>query len=144
MRAFALIGLLAMAAATLPGAALACRLRPLPPPVERVRAAALQRYAGAAVLVEAEAVAAADEDGLTTMRVLRTYKGEVRPGAIISVMAPATITCGCDGCSQGPPDRGERGLMLLDRTDRLPDFSGFLSGADVALYRQLGLLPPAR
>jgi hypothetical protein len=139
MRTFAIALAGAAALAALPTPARACTMTArIPPPTQaQIDAATRQLYARAEAVVEVEAVAGSSFDRTGRMRVLRSYKGELSPGALIEIGPLPDSLCGV-----GDFATGSHGLIMLPRLFGRLIFQGYLTEGEIALLRRSGLLPP--
>ncbi len=102
---------------------------------------ALARLEAADALVEVVALTPVSEFRAGSVRVLRSYKGDIAPGTELSFRATPETDCG--GGTRF--DAGSRGLILID--DRSADplyFHGYLSIHDFALFHRAGRLASIR
>ena len=128
---------LAMASVAIPGGASACSPIPnyrSPTPAE-IEQSVRDSVRNARAVVEVVAETASVYPRRGSMRVLRSYKGNYRPGerlAVASLLGPA--------CGHGDFPRGARGIMLIHgRSGHV--WQGFLAPEHVAMLRREGLLP---
>jgi hypothetical protein len=123
----------------LPGAAQACTIPPpthWPTPAE-VDDAWQARYRSSASAVEVAAVGAPVPGRVGEVRVLRVYKGGLRPGAVLQLGTTAPgFTCGGGGFFGA----GSRGILLLPARGPFR-FEGYLPPDAVSTLRRAGLLP---
>lgn len=119
-----LLGLLAVVPA---GAALACEPLPAPPdprPLQQLLdESARFTFGRAAAMVEVVAVKSSGYERPGTVRVVRSLKGPIRPGRRLRLRSVDGAACGA-----GHFERGERGLILIDRLEGPLLFQGWLPG----------------
>lgn len=129
----------AAALAALPAPARACTMTArIPPPTQaQIDEATRQLYARAEAVAEVVAVAGSSFDRAGRMRVLRVYKGDLAPGALIDIGPLPDSLCGV-----GDFATGSRGLVMLPRLFGRLIFQGYLPAGDIATLRRSGLLPP--
>ena len=138
------IFLAATAAALLAASpALACSIvvPATPPTAAQVEANTLARVAASAAVVEIEIVKADTAGGPGALRVLRSIKGDLRPGAVLPALPMGSAACGPDRLVPGP-----RGFVFL-RDTRLPLMVGPFAEPRVAavlLRRQQAAMEAAR
>lgn len=140
MKALAAALLVAATTTAFPGGALACTIaRPNPPPTEaQIDAWTLRRYAQAGAALEVEVVRGSNGAEPGEMRVIRVFKGDIAPGAPISVRAMSSAMCGAGDFAQG-----SRGYVLGPARGPVY-FEGYLLPSQVTLLRRHGLLGPGR
>ncbi len=131
----------ALAAAALlavqPAAASACSIAEDKRPVEVQRDAfARWSWSQARAMLEVEAVSSSRRGRPGVVRIRRVLKGPFRPGRLLGLRPVDPSLCGA-----GDFRRGERGLILLDRTSGPLDFQGWLPGDYLARLDRLGLRP---
>ncbi len=138
MRSLVVLAGFAAAFVTLPDAAQACSPLPnyRPPSQAELNRSTIERFRRAAAVVEVVADTASTFERPGRMRVLRIYKGNVRPGTRLTVRSVPGSMCG-----HGDFPAGARGIIMIHRLDAPPTFQGFISTAHVALLRREGLLP---
>jgi hypothetical protein len=143
MRPFAIALAGAAALAILPQPARACTMTArVPPPTQAdIEEGTRQVYARSEAVVDVVAVEGSRFDRTGRMRVVRVYKGNLAPGALIDIRPLPDSMCGVNDFATG-----SSGLVMISRLAPPPApfiFQGYIPADQVAMLRRSGLLPPA-
>lgn len=129
--------LVAALLAVQPAAVLACSIPEDKRPLEVQRDSfARWSWSRSKALLEVEAEASSRPGRPGIVRVLRVFKGPIRPGRLLALRSIDSSLCGA-----GDFRRGSRGLIFLDRLNGRPAFMGYLPDDYLQRLNRLGLRP---
>ena len=118
-----------------PAAAVICTNIHDPRPVEEQQDdLARSNYPRAEAMVEVVVVRSSTAARPGVMRVVRAFKGPVRPGRLLTLQSGGK-------CGAGDFKRGDRGLILIGRLNGRNMFRGWLPGDFLQRLDRLGLRP---
>jgi hypothetical protein len=142
MRPFAIALAGAAALAVLPQPVRACTMTArIPPPSQaQIDEWTRQLYARAEAVVDVVAVEGSHFDRAGRMRVVRVYKGNIAPGALIEIRPLPDSMCGVNDFATG-----SSGLIMISRLAPSPApfiFQGYVAEDEIAMLRRSGLLRP--
>lgn len=138
MKKLAILTGLLLSPLAVPGAALACSPIPnyRPPSMAEQERGVREGFRRASAVVEVIAEVSSTYSRPGRMRILRVFKGDLRPGARLAVSSIPGSMCG-----PGDFPAGARGIMMIHGPGAVT-FPGFVSPAHVAMLRRERLLPP--
>ena len=138
MRPFAIALAGAAALTILPQPAHSCTMTArIPPPTQaQIDEWTRQLYARAEAVLDVVAVEGSHFDRAGRMRVVRVYKGNIAPGALIEIRPLPDSMCGVNDFATG-----SSGLIMIGRLSPPLIFQGYVSDGEVAMLRRSGLLP---
>jgi hypothetical protein len=138
--AIAFAGAAALTILSQPASACTMTARVPPPSQAQIDEWTRQLYARSQAVVDVVAVEGSHFDRAGRMRVVRVYKGNIAPGALIDIRPLPDSMCGVNDF-----ETGSSGLVMVSRLAPPPApfiFQGYVSEDEVAMLRRGGLLRP--
>ena len=138
--AIAIAGAAALALMAQPAHSCTMTARIPPPSQAQIDEWTGELYARSEAVVEVVAVEGSRFDRTGRMRVVRAYKGNLAPGALIDIRPLPDSMCGVNDFVTG-----SSGLVMISRLAPPPApfiFRGYVSEGEVAMLRRRGMLPP--